>query len=102
MAVTESQFAAYIGAARSDETDRALQVAHELLTPKISGASREIPEAVQDQMILDVAADVRGRTGAHAGRGQFATPPGTNPQPARGHDPLARVRSTLSQYVVPF
>lgn len=87
-----------------DRVARAWGEAVDLLSTALAGAFRDVPQDTVDRLHLEVAADLFKRGDAPANAGQYADPDGrtsgANRRPSA--DPLARARSTLAQFVVPF
>lgn len=97
MAVTVADLAAFLNA---DETEdavaltRALAVSVALLAPVLATAYREVPDAVEDEVTLEVAQAVFKRNQTPSG--QFATSEGVVNVP---RDPMAFAWPILRRYV---
>lgn len=99
--VTSATLATRIGVNDSDQVQRALDTALELLDTALESAFRPVPQSTLDECVLSVGQAVwdRRKTGNSSG-GQLTTVEG-QAAARTPRDPLASVRHLLALYVVP-
>lgn len=100
MAVTAEDFVSWASISNNDAAQRAFDTAVALVDEKLVNAYRPVPEAVQDQCVLEVAHNIYKRKDSPSGSSQ-GIEFGTGQAVMGPRDPLTTIWPTLRKYVLP-
>ena len=99
--ITAQQLADYCGSDVSADVNRALALAKVMVADTFSAAYRAVPEAVVNQVVLEVGAAIRERSDSPSGGAQ-GVDYGTGQAVRTAKDPFAQCWPIVRRYVMPF